>query len=300
MEIVDGQLHEPGVWFEWEEAAPETWRTVLTESLLTTMDAVGVDAAVIVPTEREWAEQVAAAHPGRFAVVPRVYPGPPNPLGDEIDPEAPDIEDKLVETFGRPGTKGIRFSVGFWDEVVGRWKAGAFDRAVEVCARHDVPIFLFASGHMDIVGPTAERHPDLRIVLDHMGIRQPPLEPVDSPPWRRLDELLKLASYPNIFVKLCGAPSLSLEGPPYADSWSAIERILDAFGPERLFWASDISRFRGRLGARRFAVAEADYVGKHTYAQSLAFFAESALSDSEKGLILGGSIRRILDWPGET
>jgi L-fuconolactonase len=298
MEIVDGQLHEPGVWFEWKDAQPETWHNVMTESLLTTMDAVGVDAAVLVPSyDQVWTQRVAAEYPERFASVPRLYSGPPSPPSDEIDPEAPDIEDQLVEMFGRPGIRGIRFSIGFWDEVVARWKEGAFDRAVEVCSRHDIPIFLFASGHIDIVAPVAERYPDLQIALDHMGIRQPPLEPVDSPPWRRLDELLELAKYPNICVKLCGAPSLSLEGPPYSDSWAALERILEAFGASRLFWASDISRFRGRLGARQFTVAQADYVGKHTYAQSLAFFADSSLSDSEKQLILGGTIRQILDWP---
>jgi L-fuconolactonase len=297
MEIVDGQLHEPGVWFKWEEASQETWHTVLTESLLTTVDAVGVDGAVLMPSDTVWAERVAEAYPGRFAVIPRVYPGPPNPAGAEIDPEAPDIEDQLTAAFARPGIKGIRFALGFWDDVVERWKQGAFDRAVDACARHDIPIFMFVSGHMDLVAPVAERYPDLPIVVDHMGIRQPPLEPVDSPPWRRLGELLALGRHPNVSVKLCGAPSLSLEGPPYADSWPAIEATLEAFGADRLFWASDISRFRGRLGAHRFPVAEAEYVGKHTYAESLAFFSESPLSESEKELILGGTIRRILDWP---
>jgi L-fuconolactonase len=297
MEIVDGQLHEPGVWFEWAGAPNEMWHTVLTESLLTTTDAVGVDAAVLMPSDTDWAEGVASSYPGRFAVIPRLYPGPPNPAGTEIDPEAPDIEEQIVAAFARPAIKGIRFALGFWEEVVARWKEGAFDNAVEACARHDIPIFMFVSGHMDIVAPLAERYPGLRIVVDHMGIRQPPLEPVDSPPWRRLDELLALGKYPNISVKLCGAPSLSLTGPPYADSWPAVERMLEAFGAERLFWASDISRFRGRLGSHRFAVAEADYVGKHTYAESLAFFSESSLSAAEKQLILGGTIRRILDWP---
>jgi predicted TIM-barrel fold metal-dependent hydrolase len=297
VEIVDGQLHEPGVWLEWKGAPPATWHDVLTESLLTTTDAVGVHGAVLMPSDVVWAESVAAAYPGRFTVIPRLNPGFDDPERREMEPEDPDIEEQISAAFARPGVTGIRFSIGFWEEIVERWHAGRFDRALGACAEQGVPIFLFVSGHLELVEPVAQRYPDVPIVVDHMGLRQPPLEPVDSPPWARLDELLALAKYENISVKLCGATSLSLEDYPFRDSWPHVERMLEAFGAGRLFWASDISRFRGRLGHHTFAVAEADYVGKHTYAESLAFYRDSDLSEDEKELILGGTIRRILNWP---
>lgn len=273
------------------------WQDVLTESLLTTTDAVGVDGAVLMPSDVVWAESVAAAYPDRFTVIPRLNPGFDDPEGREMDPEDPDIEQQIGAAFARPGVSGIRFSIGFWEEIVERWHAGRFDRALGACAKQSIPIFMFVSGHIELVEPVAQRYPGLPIVVDHMGLRQPPLEPVDSPPWARLDELLVLAKYENISVKLCGATSLSLEGYPFRDSWPQVERMLEAFGAGRLFWASDISRFRGRLGHHTFAVAEADYVGKHTYAESLAFYRDSDLSENEKELILGGTIRRILSWP---
>jgi L-fuconolactonase len=305
VEIIDGQLHEPAIWSDWDGASREVRHRVLTESLLTSTDAVGVHGAVIMPsTDQLWAEEIAATYPDRFAVIPRLAPLPgdsdPNaldPEGRELDPEAPDIREKIAELSARPAIKGIRFSISFWDEVVELWHAGRFDRALEACAELGVPIFMFVSGHLEIVAPVAEKYPDLPIIIDHLGLRQRPLEQQDSPPWRRLGELLALAQYPNVAVKVCAPPAMSEEGYPYRDSWAPVEQMLHAFGIDRLFWASDISRIRGRLGSYRFQEALADYPGKHTYAESLAFFRYSSLSDAEKQMILAGTIRRFLNWP---
>ena len=43
---------------------------------------------------------------------------------------------------------------------------------------------------------------------------------------------------------------LSKEPYPFADVWVPIRSVLDAFGAERVMWASDISRFAGRIGWR--------------------------------------------------
>ena len=75
-------------------------------------------------------------------------------------------------------------------------------------------------------------------------------------------------------------------------------RLIDAFGPERLIWASDIGRFHGRMGWEAlpaFSNAQEDYVGKHTYAESLSLFRDTnELDQREKELILSGTARRIL------
>ncbi|MCS5717697.1 amidohydrolase family protein [Herbiconiux sp. CPCC 205763] len=85
----------------------------------------------------------------------------------------------------------------------------------------------------------ADRHPDLRIVLDHLG--KPPLsgtaESLES--WAQL--LNEAASRPNVYAKISGL--YASEGS--ADGWTtqrvagATKVAFDAFGPERLMYGGD-------------------------------------------------------------
>ena len=80
-------------------------------------------------------------------------------------------------------------------------------------------------------------------------------------------------------------PALSKEPFPYRDVNPVLREIVDAFGADRLMWASDTTRFRGRIGIGRFQnpATLGDYPGKHTYAESLLFIRENeVLSRAEK------------------
>src|SRR5262249_6555085 len=142
-------------------------------------------------------------------------------------------------------------------------------------------------------------HPDLTLIIDHVGLRQPPLDEPDSPPFKSLPDLLALARFPNVAVKLCGLPSLSSEPFPFRDVVPHLRSIVDAFGAERVLWASDITRFAGRIGLSRWELPEAtgEYRGKHTYDQSVNFIrCCSELTEDEKEAILGGTAHRLLHW----
>jgi L-fuconolactonase len=302
IEIVDAQLHDPGAWLEWDNADQETRRGILTELVLAITEAVGVDAVLLFPSaeEESWAEQLSTKWPGQFAFVPRANPGIAH-QENALDPEAANVEERIAAARLRPGVKGMRFvaSKSFWPEGVESLTAGRWDRALAACEREGLPIFMFASGNLEVVAPVAKAHPDLTIIVDHIGMKQPPLENLDNPLWKALPDLLELARYPNIGIKMCGAPSLSTEPYPFLDAKEPVRRIIDTFGPERLMWASDIGRFRGRVGWHmRIPEGQGDYAGKHTYAEALAFYTEADwLSETEKELILGGTVRRLLDWP---
>ena len=54
--------------------------------------------------------------------------------------------------------------------------------------------------------------------------------------------MLALARYPNVAVKLSGAPSYSTAPYPYRNIHGYLQRIFDAFGPDRCFWGTDITR----------------------------------------------------------
>jgi predicted TIM-barrel fold metal-dependent hydrolase len=288
--IVDAQLHEPGPRLEWNDHDPETQEMLLSELTFAWMDAAGIDAAILFPLNEGWAARFATQFPHRIATVPR------------IDRSAPDIDTAVAEVKDRhsAGVLALRALIAYppSGEEVERFKAGAYEAAFAACERHQVPVFLFVTGWLPLANDIAERYPDLQLIIDHFGIPQPPAGR-DDPPFRQLPDLLSLAKYPNVAVKFCGAPSLSEVSYPHSDLWPNLEQVLEAFGPERLMWATDITRFHGRIGlGYRDPKAESGYPGKHTYAEALHFISDTdQLSESDKEWILGGTVRRLLQWP---
>ena len=65
---------------------------------------------------------------------------------------------------------------------------------------------------------------------------------IDDAGFSDLPELLALAKYPNVAVKATGGPSYSSEVYPYRNIHPYIKQIFDAFGPDRMFWGTDITR----------------------------------------------------------
>jgi L-fuconolactonase len=97
-----------------------------------------------------------------------------------------------------------------------------------------------------------------------------------------LPQLLALAKYPNIAVKLSGAAALSEEPFPFRDLPSRLRMIIDAFGPERCIWASDFYRC----------------LALHTLGEAVTFMKYGDwLSDAEREMILAGSLRQRYGWP---
>jgi L-fuconolactonase len=100
--------------------------------------------------------------------------------------------------------------------------------------------------HLEHVPLVAQRVPNLRIVIDHLG--KPPITAGEFEPWRTL--LARAAQIPNVFAKLSG---LDAGG---ADEWTAatispyVDYALELFGPERLMFGSDwpVANLRGGYG----------------------------------------------------
>lgn len=293
MQIVDAQLHEIGPRLKWASSDAATRHDVLTEVLFAWMDAVGIDAAIVNPRDSAWLERAIVQFPDRLAGVLHLK-----------NQAASGAEEEVARLREVPGVVGHRLSFGktphdpTGEQGAARFRAGAFNGILAACQKYDRLLFCSAYGHVQHIADLARAYPGLRIVVDHMGIAQPPLNPRDAPPWRTLSGLLDLAGFPNVNVKLCGAPVLSEQGFPFSDSWPFVRRILDSFGVDRVMWASDIGRFQGRISwNNEFAVAQADYKGKHNYAESLHFILHtSELSASDKEALLGGVARRLTGW----
>lgn len=296
MEIIDLQMHEPGPRLTWEQADEIVRRDLLKEILWETMEAVGVDGVVIQPEEdAAFAEQVSAEAPDRIAWVPMLITRGGTP-GVTTDASAPDIAEQLATYAARPGVAGVRFvgSPGRYE----KFKTGGYDLVFKAFEDQGIPVVLLATGVLDMAATVAERFPGVQLILDHFGMAQRPLREADDPQWKHLPQLLSLARYPNIAVKMCGAPAMSQQGYPYTDVWPQVAQVIETFGVDRVAWGSDISRFYGRIGWSSRPQALGDYVGKHNYMESLAFFLyNDELTDDEKAAILGGTTRRVLRWP---
>ena len=56
-----------------------------------------------------------------------------------------------------------------------------------------------------------------------------------------------MAKFDNVSVKASTMPAYSSEDYPYPNTHDLLHRVFDAFGPHRLFWASDITRLPRHL-----------------------------------------------------
>jgi L-fuconolactonase len=291
--ITDCQIHEIGPYWDWLAENTELQHKVLSEMMVAYLDALGVERVILFAGhEFESAAWMAEKLPKRIAFVP------------QINADEPEIDAAIRAAKARhsQGQLGVRVLIS-WPmdgSEARRLEAGGWDPVFAACERHRVPVFTLITGWLSRAEEIARRYPDLTLVIDHVGLPQPPADEPDDPPFAKLPELLALARLPNVYVKLCGLPSLSKETYPFNDVAPQLRKIVDAFGAERLMWGSDTSRFVGRTGIHRFQFPKTlgQYLGKHTYAESLFFIRESTvLTQAQKEAILGGTLQRVLNWP---
>jgi L-fuconolactonase len=134
--------------------------------------------------------------------------------------------------------------------------------------------------HLEHVSVLARRHPDLRIVIDHLS--RPPIGAADMEPWWTLIE--RAAAEPNVTAKVSGL---------YRDenraAWTTelirpvFERALEVFGPQRLMYGGDWP----------ISVLAGGYDRVWEGLQPL--FAQ--LSEPDRADILGGTARRVYRLP---
>jgi hypothetical protein len=135
---------------------------------------------------------------------------------------------------------------------------------------------------MDDLGRIAERHPGLKLHIDHHGRGGGGGSGTDDAAFANLGDMLALAKYPNVAVKLSGAPSYSSEPYPYRNIHKYIRQIFDAFGPQRSFWGTDITRM------------------PCSYRQCVTMFTEELpwLYGRDKELVMGDAICDWIGWKG--
>jgi predicted TIM-barrel fold metal-dependent hydrolase len=243
------------------------------DALIGAMDAAGVDRCVLVPPtfagdDNAVALEGARRWPQRLAVMGRLA------LDD------PASRDRVASWSAQPGMRGFRLTFHWGKQK--RWLTdGTADWFWPAAERAGLPVALFAPHFLPQVAEIARRHPDLKLAVDHFGL---PLEARAADIPGVVDELVKLAVFPNIAVKASALPSYTRDDYPFPALHEPIRRVLGAFGTGRVFWGSEMTRLRC------------------PYRDAVRMFTEELpfLSGDDLAWVMDRGISEWLGWPAAT
>jgi len=273
--VVDAQIHLWGPnapelpWLP--DVPPQMPEPFSIEKALAEMDVAGVHRAIVVPPSwvgdrNDYALEAARRHPNRFAVMGKL------PLNKPITAE------QMAKWKEQPGMLGTRV---LFLGTTERWLAdGTADWFWPVAEKAGVPVMALSGTGAAAFARVAERHPQLQLIIDHMGIT------VATMRAGRTSEVIaqveQLAKYPNVSVKLSAVPNLSAQPYPFADFNGYIHRLFHAFGPQRCYWGTDIT----------------NGYAKATYRQRVTHFTEALnfLSESDRDWVMGRALLAKLKW----
>ena len=267
MQITDAQVH---IWSSGIPSGIHRPIPVLTaDEMLAEMDAAGVHGAVIHPPSwdpnaNEMAVEAARQYPDRFAILGQFAPDVPASRG-------------LIATWKqRPGMLGLRWAL--IQPQQRKWhEDGTMDWIWPAAERAGLPVALLGRRFLPTLRGIAERHPNLKLLIDHCGLIR---EAQDDAAFADLDDLLALAKLPNVAVKATGAPGYSTHAWPYRNLHDGLHRIFDAFGPQRFFWGTDITRM------------------PCSYRQCVTMFTEELpwLTGADLEWVMGRAVRAWIGW----
>jgi len=277
-QTIDVQVHA------YERDSPERpWAGTLVgpdevtgDDMVAAMDAVGVDGALLISPfsmyryDASYALEVYAKHPGRFGLI------------KPFDPESETVGDEVAEWAGTPGVVGARIML-----TAREFEAddSGLNRILAAGAKAGIPINIMCSGKLPLLGELASRNPNTQIVVDHVGLAQPFDPPAPPEPFVDLANVVSLAAYENVAIKISGACTLSHQPFPYPDIWEPLTKVFDAFGFDRCMWGTDWTR----------AVRLLDYE------QGVeAFRVTDQLSDTDRSALMGGTLNKIYKWSPDT
>ena len=190
--------------------------------------AAGIDAAIAVqsqPSERDtdWLLQL-ASNDARIAGV----------VG-WADLAACDAPDRIAALAMHPKLRGLRPMLQDLPDDDWLLRPG-LEPAIETMIAHDLCFdALVRPRHLPHLLRFAERHPGLRVVIDHAA--KPDIAGGALEPWRT--HIAALAGFPNVACKLSGLVTEAGVGWRPDDLRPYVEHLRETFGPRRLLWGSD-------------------------------------------------------------
>jgi len=198
------------------------------QELLAACRPFGVERVVLIQHhiyhgfDNRYLVDAARRHPDRFRVVGMV---------DDLSPEP----GKQMRQLHKERVTGLRITpwirgADVWLSGSGMadlWETGAETGQAMCC--------LIDASDLPTVSKMCSKFPKTSVVIDHFArigvdgmIRE-----------ADVDQLCGLAKHKQVKVKISAYYALGKKQPPYDDLVPMIRRLLDAYGPERLMWASD-------------------------------------------------------------
>jgi predicted TIM-barrel fold metal-dependent hydrolase len=186
---------------------------------------VGVRRVVLIQMnfyeyDNRYMTDMIAQHPGTFSGVAIV------------DHRTSGLADRMQE-LSQKGVRGFRIywhQAAEWatdDSMLKFWKL-AGEQNLAICP-------LINPEDIQHVETMCKKFPETKVVVDHfarIGVSGKIEEPY-------LKSLCDLARHPQVFVKTSAFYALGMKQAPYADLAPMIRQVRDAFGAQRLMWASD-------------------------------------------------------------
>lgn len=216
----------------WATPADMKPPTFTADELLAITKPNGVDRAVLIQHaplhgyDNSYILDCARERPGVFSVVAM------------INERTPHLKERLRDLRDE-GARGIRIGPTNhadrtlnvdppnWLNAPGMqllWKHAA-EFGVAVCP-------LLGPDFLPSLDPMCEQHPGTVCVIDHFGH-------IDINKPDDVAALTRLARHRNVYVKVSAFYKFGDKKAPYGDLEPMVRRLIDAFGPDRLMWASD-------------------------------------------------------------
>ena len=195
------------------------------DELLAEMDVHGVDWTVLVQTSwSTWDNGYIADSVERF---------PSRFIGHGlIDPQGPNNAEQVRYWIKERGLAGFRLHPMYYPDekiLLTRQNEPMWE---EIASLGAVIQFHLRAEFADQVAVIADRYPSLKLILDHMGYPQVDADEAAFQP------IVDLAQYDNIYLKLSDVAGRSSQDFPYTDVHPFIEKLVGAFGAERMVWGT--------------------------------------------------------------
>lgn len=227
--ITDAQIH---LWTNNQAPSHHRQSPYDAESAIADMRQNGIDRAINCPAiwderSNDYADQAAALYPDRFATM--------GWFALDINPDRPMMEQRLTKA-GFLGFRFVFFRPSDCEALIDGRLDWIWETAHDLCLPISFGITPELLGH---VGLVAQRYPAMRVMIDHMAVG-----PFTKLPDAKghLDDLIILSRQSNVALKVTAVPSMALDAYPFPSVNDFLKSNFDAYGPDRFFWGTDITR----------------------------------------------------------